>query len=116
MMSRKGFALADCLLAAALACLLLPALAGRFSDDLEAFAQLRSREEAVRLADSSLARAAALRESGLPPTFAERAEGSFGVYDIETTLIESAGRVMIRAEVRWDSPQGEKNFTLTRAF
>ena len=109
---RKAFVLTECLIAAALAAIVLPLLAQRFSENLLAVQEMRRIQEAQSFAESSLERSHALRESGATGEFEERLTGNLGVYDAAVSVESTRATV----EVKWDSSRGERVFRLSRGL
>ena len=113
---KKGFMLAECLVAAALMAVILPLLAIRFSDDLRAVVDLRCSHEARVFASSCLERSLALYDAGETGQFQERHVTPLGTFAAETTVVSDTYGLRVVVEVRWPASDGEKSFRLERSF
>ena len=113
---KKGFMLAECLVAAAFMAIVLPLLTMRFSDDLRAVIELRRSHEAHTFASSCLERSLALFDAGESGQFQERHVTPLGTFDAETTVVSDAYGPRAVVEVRWLAGDGEKTFRLERCF
>ena len=113
---KKGFMLAECLVAAAFMAIVLPLLAIRFSDDLRASVELRRSHEAQAFASSCLERSLALYDAGESGQFQERRATPLGTFDAEATVVSDAYGPRAVVEVKWLGVGGEKTFRLERCF
>ena len=113
---KKGFMLAECLIAAALMSVILPLLVIRFSDDLRAVVELRRSHEARVFASSCLERSLALYDAGESGQFQEHHVTELGTFDAETTVVSDTYGLRAVVEVKWLAGSVEKTFRLERCF
>ncbi|MGI6075515.1 MAG: hypothetical protein ACOYD9_04025 [Pyramidobacter sp.] len=105
----------ECLIAAALAALILPTVTSFFSNSLETALELRLRGEAMNAALSCLDAAEA---QGAPPTqrwIEENVAGALAQARISMEVVEDDGVRTWRVCVRWSERGGEREIRLVRS-
>ena len=110
----RGFLLTECLIAMALASLLLPPLAESFSETLFAAGEMRRREEALRVAASCLEIAQARGTLPLSRNLSEDITRHLASYDIDVEIKPSASGRLCVVSVSWRGKRGSKKVTLSR--
>lgn len=110
----RGVLLAECLLAIAVAALLLPPLASALHDALSASSALRQQEEAFRIASSCLEMTSAL---GDVPSIKNLSEdlGHYGAsYDVSVKIVPEPKGKLCSVTVSWKGARGRKKVELER--
>ena len=115
-MKKTAFVLTECLVAAALACAVLPLLAQSFAGFLSASVELRRTQRAHLIAVSCLDRAGALYNTGSSGSFEESFVTSVGAFDAQITIDPGGTGGRASVNVRWESGAGMKNIRLSRHF
>lgn len=112
-MRKKGFILIDCLFAAGLAALILPAVSAFFFDSLDASLAHRRRQEAVFAALSCLDAAEADVEV-TEDWIRENIAAEFASYDISVSLDAEGQNRQCRAEISWSERGQKRQVSLVR--